>query len=441
MSVSLDSGAPVRAGPARATPTALDGATAGAATIGLYAVMAFFMFGPLPQLFTGVDTTVTGVTAGKSWLLIFKTLMAAVWLPRLADGRKAQVAPLAATLPATWPVLLYAGWACASFAWATLPYVTARCAYELMLALLFAYTLCTRFSRADAFRILYLALTGIVVVSAALALAVPRMGVHQATDAMNRSHTGQWRGVFGHKNLLGQLAGVHFALTLTLASRLLRSRPLVVFLALLSALVLFKTGSSTALVIAAVGLGAWAFLQVQGGFRLVALLGVACAVLALAILNLDVVGVVAGALGKDPTLTGRTGVWQTVLGQMDGHWLAGHGYANFNVAGEFLSRVYGVSIPDAHSGYVEMLFTLGIAGVAAFGLLLLRAGVAVLAWARRSEPELLACGAILACWIVGALSEVSPFRSVNGLHLIGFTAVIMLLQAGAVARASSAAGR
>jgi O-antigen ligase len=405
-------------------------AGAGAATIALYAMLTFFMFGPLPQLFSGVDTTVTGVSADKSWFLIFKTAASVLWLPRLASSRAGAVAaaPLGATLRRTWPVLLYFAWALVSIAWASLPYVAARCAFELMLAGLYAYTLCTRFTRADAFRIVYLGLSILVTVSAVLALAVPSMGVHQASDVMNKTHAGQWRGVFGHKNLLGQLTGLHFALTVVLAPRLIRSRLALVALAAISALTLVKTGSSTAIVIAATGIGGWAVLQVEGRPRALAVLSVLCLVLILAVSNLDVVGAVAALLGKDPTLTGRTGVWQTVLGQMDGYWLAGHGYANFNVAGEYLTRVYGVGIPDAHSGYLEMLFTLGVVGVGLFAVMTGRAGWAALRHARRPDTEMVVSGAILACWLIAALSEVSPFRPVNGLHLIGLVAVITLLQ-------------
>ena len=75
------------------------------------------------------------------------------------------------------------------------------------------------------------------------------------------------------------------------------------------------------------------------------------------------------ASGRDATLTGRTGIWQTVLSEPINP-LLGTGYASFWL-GERLQRIWDLyprtPLIQAHNGYIEAYLNLGVVGVALLG--------------------------------------------------------------------------
>lgn len=81
-----------------------------------------------------------------------------------------------------------------------------------------------------------------------------------------------------------------------------------------------------------------------------------------AILNPDM-GVVS-AMGKDPTLTGRTDVWKTVIG-MAPNPLVGAGFESFWL-GPRLKKLWDIYVwrpNEAHDGYIEVYLNLGWIGL------------------------------------------------------------------------------
>lgn len=71
------------------------------------------------------------------------------------------------------------------------------------------------------------------------------------------------------------------------------------------------------------------------------------------------------AAGRDASLTGRTGIWETVLSQPNNP-LIGTGYASFWL-GERLQRIWAIypntPLLQAHNGYIEVYLNLGLIGV------------------------------------------------------------------------------
>ncbi len=77
----------------------------------------------------------------------------------------------------------------------------------------------------------------------------------------------------------------------------------------------------------------------------------------------DINGDLAGAVGRDPTLTDRTFIWKLVL-SMHTNPLVGAGYESFWL-GRRLQRIWELSGPinESHNGYLEVYLNLGFIGV------------------------------------------------------------------------------
>jgi exopolysaccharide production protein ExoQ len=81
-------------------------------------------------------------------------------------------------------------------------------------------------------------------------------------------------------------------------------------------------------------------------------------------LFLDTGGGMLGTLGRDPTLTGRTDLWQLIVAMTD-HPLIGTGFESFWLGKriEKLWALYWWHPNEAHNGYLEFYLTLGWIGV------------------------------------------------------------------------------
>lgn len=78
--------------------------------------------------------------------------------------------------------------------------------------------------------------------------------------------------------------------------------------------------------------------------------------------------VVARAVGRDPTLTGRTEIWNILLG-LKTNPIVGTGYESFWL-GDRLDLVWmesGVRVNQAHNGYLEVYLNLGLVGLFLLG--------------------------------------------------------------------------
>lgn len=176
------------------------------------------------------------------------------------------------------------------------------------------------------------------------------------------------RGVFSHKNVLGQHLAMSGILLLTAWQCRLMPRWAAGLGLGLCGVLAVPTGSATAMVILA-GLAmirlVTAILALPGRQATVLMLlgiGAACFVVMAALLSADMVFAV---LDRDPTLTGRVPLWEFVWQQI-GHspWL-GYGFAVFftiDWVNAYTMEALVWSIPNAHNGYLELWLGVGVAG-------------------------------------------------------------------------------
>jgi exopolysaccharide production protein ExoQ len=144
-------------------------------------------------------------------------------------------------------------------------------------------------------------------------------------------------------------------------------------------------------------------------------------------------------LGRDPTLTNRTVIWQT-LETFAVNPIVGTGFMSF-WTGARLEKVWSLfgTINQAHNGYLEQYLNLGYIGVAFIAVIALSGFL----WVRRHLSEDPAAGMLRLCFIVTALlynySEAS-FYGINNmwmLLLLGCLEVPRQMQRRAVAMSPS----
>jgi O-antigen ligase len=201
-----------------------------------------------------------------------------------------------------------------------------------------------------------------------VAIALPEIGVHQATDTIQSVHAGYWRGVMAHKITLGIFAGGTLSL-LIFHGRTAFRWTWVLFAA--SALAcLINTNSMTAYA----GFGLLTFLLAAlriskrqiGAIRLIVLFGLLI-VFATAMGGLDWLGVL---FDKSTDLTGRADMWpfisavsaSNLVGRVIGYgYVAGMKVFVAPTVGPFV----GGTPSDAHNGYLEVLVAFGYLGAVA----------------------------------------------------------------------------
>ncbi len=224
------------------------------------------------------------------------------------------------------------------------------------------------------------------------------------------------RGVFTHKNVLGQVMA---AGTLT-CLHMLRSRSgrtlsyglmLIVFLA-----VAFAARSATSLITI------FSFYGMNAAFVLFRRGGVArIASIILVALTVSMAGIVLffpdsslEIIGKDPTLTGRTELWEMVESYIGMRPVFGWGLNAFwspvNPLANHISASLGWIVPEAHNGLLEMLLEIGIVGTALFSFVWIRNVIFALRCLRSRDQDL----------------AVSLLMCYGGLILVGMTEEVLI---------------
>ena len=269
------------------------------------------------------------------------------------------------------------GWLIVSVLWSDIPQTSLVNAGRMTIDLVLALYLLERYSENDIMKLLlmvgYVAAAGSIL----MVIAFPQYGL----QSRGLYALGAWEGIFGQKNICGQ------------AMMLLLLPAFFVKLSGLGAKILLCGYVATALVIIVMthSAEAWIFSSVCLAF--VALLKLtgrmnrkdAAALVALIILVTAAFGVIVVAnfdtvmyaLGKDPTLTGRTKIWAVLLHSILKRPLFGYGYVGFwhwGLTGESANFVLQLRLPgyaSADSGIVELALELGIVGLLLYGIVFL----------------------------------------------------------------------
>lgn len=187
---------------------------------------------------------------------------------------------------------------------------------------------------------------------------------------MSGNHEGRWKGLFEHKNTAGPFF-VFSTLILIYAVHLPRHFlvQMVRWVAVLISIVfVIKSGSSTAYVLMAlifpllVAIFEFLFRLRDGAQRVgVALVSFAAVVFIITFFGDNLAQLFFQLTGRDPSLTGRIGVWSALMDVVYQQPLLGHGIG-LSESIPFMERIQGQvgwEVKGTHNGYIDLLLNFG----------------------------------------------------------------------------------
>ncbi|MBX6743527.1 MAG: O-antigen ligase family protein [Acetobacteraceae bacterium] len=326
-----------------------------------------------------------------------------------------------------------------SILWSHSPEISARRWVPLLLSVAFAYYLVASYPVERIIRLSAVAVGIALVTSAAVALAVPSLGVMSEANL-----AGSWCGVFGHKNQLGGATIMGVLCFGWLWRHEPRRRLLHTFFLLLCLFLAVMSKSRTAqmtiLVITSFSIFLPA-LRLPGLVKVWAAYGMIVTCLAFGTILLFFFGDIMEALGKDASLTGRVPIWTSLLDIGSERVLGGYGYNAFFVSTnpevQNVWRSSGWEMWSAHNSFIELLLDLGIPGLTlavwALGELIwrsLQAWIAdTLTWASFATIY-----GITYC--LASMTEDVLFRN-GDMQLVVFSSIFVALRLRAAAKAAA----
>jgi O-antigen ligase len=224
----------------------------------------------------------------------------------------------------------------------------------------------SRYALDQVLEVLLILGTATMVASIVFALALPQYGLDQMGG-----HSSAWKGVFSAKNYLGNMALFFLTAAVSYRARtpFLRATRGSQIILCLTAIAFSR--AATAYMLTVVYIGYFVTLKSLHNFRKKDYFVVSFLLL-MAFLSVTVVIVMwpdflFTLLGKDVTLTGRTGIWSAVLDSIVKRPLLGYGYQAFwlGLEGESYRVILAVSwvLAQAQNGFLDVTLEMGVAGL------------------------------------------------------------------------------
>ena len=342
-----------------------------------------------------------------------------------------------AVLRRAWPLVFLTLLTLVSTLWSQDPGPTLRRAIALILSSWFALYVVVRFKPRDFLNLLVIAFAILIAVSIA-AVAIPGQGI-----TSGGAYAGAWKGLTGNKNELGRVVALAVAILPVIAwLHMTDRRRMAAVVGVIAMPVLLLSHSATSLLAAVLGVGLGGVVYVLFGGRigryrlrgeLRVILGLIAVVGGLALFTVAWTPLLQ-ALGRDPTLTGRTKLWDWALTVNHNRRLLGSGYRSFwiddNTRYFFLTFAWNkgpegersdsfAGPTHAHSGYVDLMLELGYVGLFAFCATVLSGLFALHRVIKRGNLELGFIFAVIVVFLlVYAITARSILQQAEGLWVL-----------------------
>jgi exopolysaccharide production protein ExoQ len=263
----------------------------------------------------------------------------------------------------------------ASSLWSDLPDESLRKGLNTLATSCFGIYLASRYSLKEQLQHLTIALGLATIFCLLFSLAAPGAAIEIGANV------GSWRGPLTQKNLLARLMVLTMTCNLLAIWQFERGRIFYWSMLALSTALLLLTGSKTGLfvlLILLVLLPLYRAMRLKDTLVIPILIAVILVVGSVSTMLLGNWEAILLGLGRDPSLSGRTELWQAALEQISERPWGGYGFRAFwQPEGEatVIWKILGYEPPHAHNGYLNTTLDLGLVGLGLFGLSLLIAYV------------------------------------------------------------------
>ncbi len=286
----------------------------------------------------------------------------------------------------TWPIFVMPALAFMSMFWSPDAEFTARKSVPFFATVLVGFLVASVLSTKDAIRLLGRVLSLATLFSVVCVYLFPYYGLHNSSDFAGAALAGEWRGVFVHRTNLGHVAGLTLALLIAYGSLIWSSRPFRYLTVALSVACIIGADSGggflTATFVPFALLVTQALIRVKPAHRSAILVLMLVTVVPVMVLAPKLLSVGLAVLHKQPDLSGRIPLWDTLLILAGQQPLLGYGYAAgfVYVVQPSVVAATGFAYAHCHNGYLEVLI--------AFGYLGLGICLAVIIWLLRATGRL-----------------------------------------------------
>ena len=269
-----------------------------------------------------------------------------------------------------------------SYLWSDFPKLSEKNGQLTLLTSLFGLYIASRYSMKEQMNILQWTFGISIVFSILYSLALPMYGIEQGT------HKGAWRGPLVHKNHFARFMAISTVPMLFAAMKAKKHRKIMWGIFILSAILVQLSTSKTGLLV---------FLTLM---LLIPLCKALQSTRSVVVPIMIVIVLIAASattwlvnnwepflysLGKDPSLTGRTYIWEFVIDKIKERPWLGFGYEAFWIPGgegENVKFYIFLVLAQAHNGYLDVAVHLGLIGFALWFGSLITCFFRGLIWAR-----------------------------------------------------------
>ncbi|WP_409432733.1 O-antigen ligase family protein [Litorimonas sp. RW-G-Af-16] len=266
------------------------------------------------------------------------------------------------------PIIIFCVLACgATYFWSVDPSITLRRSIALMVTTMAGLALAARYDWSEMVQRIAFVFLIAAIISLFIIITNPARGI------MSEIHVGAWRGVWVEKNYLGgNMTKGLIACMCAFAMRPSRAWLWIPGGLLCFFLVLMST-SKTALLISVSAILLFFALRLFRRFpiiRIPLLYSIVASLTVFFILVLAIPEEMFAIIGKDPTLTGRTDIWDLLMMSIKQKFWLGYGYGTYWA--DPLGPSYSVrtilqwGVPSAHNGWIETWLSGGVVVVAMF---------------------------------------------------------------------------
>jgi exopolysaccharide production protein ExoQ len=324
-----------------------------------------YLGGPLLVILSG------GVSEGDegddptSFALI-NTLFSIIYLiaASLLALRWKKVLPFLLKGGLVWVLLIFAVF---SIFWSAGPDITKTRIVALTGTMIFSLYIASRYSLKEQLQLMGWTFGIVVITSIIFAVLLPKFG------QMGGVHLGAWRGIFNHKNVFGKMMVVSSIVFALLALQAKKQQWIFRgFLGTSVLLILLSRASSPLLnlLILIIVLFILYILKWKHLFMVPTLIGISSFGVIIYSLLTSNAGQVAGAFGKDLTLTGRTNFWPLIIDKIWESPFWGYGFGAFwqglNGPSIYIWNASTFKAPNGHNGYLDLCLELGLIGLSIY---------------------------------------------------------------------------